>query len=103
MSERRDFNTGRHAGVLVPRLPPPSRSSWGVGEIADLPRFASWLRLAGLDFVQLLPVNEMQEGQNSPYSALSAMAIDPVCIALAEVPEFHDAGGEAALEAADRE
>ena len=103
MPERRDFNTGRHAGVLVPLFSLPSRSSWGVGEIADLPRFASWLRLAGLDFVQLLPVNEMQEGQNSPYSALSAMAIDPVFIALAGVPEFHDAGGEASLDAADRE
>ena len=93
MAERRDFHAGRHAGVLVPLFSIPSRSSWGVGEIADLARFAGWLRQAGLDFVQLLPVNEMQEGQNSPYSALSAMAIDPIFIALGDVPEFEDAGG----------
>ena len=98
MPEPRDFHAGRHAGVLVPLFSIPSRASWGVGEIADLPRFADWLRAAGLDFVQLLPINEMQEGQNSPYSALSAMAIDPIFLALDEVPEFHDAGGEASLD-----
>ena len=72
------------------------------GEIADLPILARWLETAGLDLVQLLPSNEMDEGQNSPYSALSAMAIDPVFIALRDVEEFADAGGEAALDPADR-
>ena len=96
------FQSGRHAGVLVPLFSIPSRASWGVGEIADLPQFARWLAAAGLDLVQLLPVNEMEEGQNSPYSALSAMAIDPVFIALRDVEEFADAGGEAALDPADR-
>jgi 4-alpha-glucanotransferase len=103
MAERREFHAGRHAGVLVPLSSIPSRSSWGVGEITDLARFAGWLRQAGLDFVQLLPVNEMQEGQNSPYSALSAMAIDPIFIALGEVPEFQDAGGESSLTDTDRQ
>jgi 4-alpha-glucanotransferase len=97
MHEPRDFHAGRHAGVLVPLFSIPSRASWGVGEIADLPRFAGWLRQAGLDFVQLLPTNEMQEDQSSPYSALSAMAIDPIFIALGDVPEFQEAGGEASL------
>ena len=96
------FHRGRHAGVLVPLFSIPSRESWGVGEIADLPLFARWLAAAGLDLVQLLPVNEMEEGQNSPYSALSAMAIDPVFIALRDVEEFAAAGGEAALDPADR-
>ena len=98
----RTFHHGRHAGVLVPLFSIPSRASWGVGEIADLPLFARWLSAAGLDLVQLLPVNEMEEGQNSPYSALSAMAIDPVFIALRDVEEFAEAGGEAALDPADR-
>ena len=40
MPEPRDFHAGRHAGVLVPLFSIPSRASWGVGEIADLPRFA---------------------------------------------------------------
>lgn len=102
MAER-DFHAGRHAGVLMPLSSIPSRSSWGVGEIADLARFAGWVRQAGLDFVQLLPVNEMQEGQSSPYSALSAMAIDPIFIALDAVPEFQDAGGESLFADGDRQ
>ena len=97
------FHRGRHAGVLVPLFSLPSRGGWGVGEIPDLITFARWLTGAGLDFVQLLPVNEMQEGQNSPYSALSAMAIDPVFIALPQVPEFVDRGGERVLDVASRE
>jgi 4-alpha-glucanotransferase len=102
MAEGR-FATGRHAGALVPLFSIPSRSSWGIGEIPDLPRFARWLETAGLDIVQLLPVNEMQQGQSSPYSALSAMAIDPIFIAVHEVPDFVDAGGEAALSPQDRQ
>ena len=82
------FAAGRHAGSLVPLFSIPSRHSWGIGEIPDLVTFARWLELAGLDFVQLLPLNEMQEGQSSPYSALSAMAIDPIFIAVEHIPEW---------------
>jgi 4-alpha-glucanotransferase len=96
------FNAGRHAGTLVPLFSIPSRGSWGIGEIPDLPIFARWLDVAGFDFVQLLPVNEMADGQNSPYSALSAMAIDPVYIGVGEVDEFLAAGGEGALSHEDR-
>ena len=74
-------------GVLVPLFSIPSRSSWGIGEIPDLVRLARWVDRAGMDFVQILPVNEMQDGQNSPYSALSAMAIDPIFISLSDVEE----------------
>jgi 4-alpha-glucanotransferase len=96
------FADGRHAGTLVPLFSIPSRASWGVGEITDLPLFARWLDSAGFDFVQILPVNEMADGQNSPYSALSAMAIDPIYIGVGEVEEFAAAGGEAALPPDDR-
>jgi len=103
MPEPGTFHHGRHAGILVPLFSLHTRRSWGIGAIADLPQFARWLDGAGLDFMQLLPVNEMEQGQSSPYSALSAMAIDPVFISLACVPEFADAGGEAALDGRDRE
>jgi 4-alpha-glucanotransferase len=96
------FVEGRHAGALVPLFSIPSKLSWGIGEIPDLARFARWLRHAGLDFVMLLPVNEMGDGQNSPYSALSAMAIDPVYIALADLEEFTAGGGESGLPDGDR-
>ena len=98
----RPFSHGRHTGALVPLFSIASTHSWGIGEIPDLARFAAWLRHAALDFVLLLPVNEMGDGQNSPYSALSAMAIDPLYIALADVDEFIAAGGEPGMSSADR-
>lgn len=99
---RQRFAAGRHGGVLVPLFSIPSSASWGIGEIPDLARLARWVETAGLDIIQLLPVNEMAEGQSSPYSALSAMAIDPVFISAAGIPEFEEAGGEDALPADDR-
>jgi 4-alpha-glucanotransferase len=99
----RDFLSGRHAGVLVPLFAIPTRASWGIGELADLPSFAQWMRDAGLDFVQLLPLNEMSDGQNSPYSPMSAMAIDPIFIAPGAMPDVDALGGEAMLRAPERE
>lgn len=98
----RDFCCGRHAGVVVPLFSIPSRDSWGIGEIADLPRFAEWLTSAGFSLVQLLPLNEMAHGQNSPYSALSAMAIDPLFISPARAIDVQAAGGELLLSAEER-
>ena len=97
-----NFADARHAGALIPLFSIPSRDSWGIGEISDLPRFTAWLDRCGLDFVLLLPVNEMADGQNSPYSAMSAMAIDPIYIALRDLEEFKAAGGESSLSDADR-
>lgn len=88
----------RRAGVVVPLFSIPSSGSWGIGEIADLPSLADWMRESGLSVVQLLPVNEMADGQTSPYSALSAMAIDPIFIALRDVPEFISWGGVSSLD-----
>jgi 4-alpha-glucanotransferase len=87
---------------MVPLFSIACRTGWGIGEIPDLIPFARWMARAGLRYVQLLPVNEMQEGQNSPYSALSAMAIDPIFIALSEVEDFRQAGGEDSLDHQDR-
>ena len=96
------FSSGRHAGVLVPLFSIPTARSWGIGEIADIPAFGAWLRTAGQDVVQLLPVNEMAEGQHSPYSAMSAMAVDPIYISVHALEDFSALGGEASLGAEAR-
>jgi 4-alpha-glucanotransferase len=98
----RDFFHGRHAGMLVPLFSVPSRESWGIGELGDLPRLGRWMADAGFSFLQLLPINEMAEGQNSPYSAMSAMAIDPIYISPASVPDIASLGGESMLTAGER-
>jgi 4-alpha-glucanotransferase len=97
MSESR-----RRAGLLIPLFSCPSTTSWGIGDIADLAPMTAWLAAAGQRVLQLLPLNEMAPGQQSPYSAISAMAIDPVFIALPAVPDFEAIGGERSLCAADR-
>src|SRR5436305_7113781 len=91
----------RRAGLLIPLFSCPSSSSWGIGDIGDLKPITKWLAGAGLRVLQLLPLNEMAAGQQSPYSAISAMAIDPIFINIPAVPEFQAAGGEAALSGAD--
>jgi len=99
----RDFFRGRHAGLLVPLFSLTSRESWGIGEIGDLPKLDRWMSQAGFSFIQLLPINEMAVGQNSPYSALTAMAIDPVFISPASVPEVRALGGEDVLDRLERQ
>ena len=74
-----------------------SSSSWGIGEFLDLPKFGKWLQAAGQSFVQILPITELPESQSSPYSALTAMALDPNFIALPAVDDFEALGGEAQL------
>jgi 4-alpha-glucanotransferase len=83
----------RRAGLIVPLFSCPSTQSWGIGELPDVEPMASWLTSAGLHAWQLLPLNEMAPGQQSPYSAISAMAIDPVFIHLPGIPDFEAIGG----------
>jgi len=93
----------RRAGLLITLFSCTSTASWGIGDIADVEPTTAWLASAGLRVLQLLPLNEMAPGQQSPYSAISAMAIDPIFIHLPWVPEFEALGGEDALPPPDRD
>ncbi|MEX2273604.1 MAG: 4-alpha-glucanotransferase [Vicinamibacterales bacterium] len=87
----------RTAGVLLPLFSMRSSTSWGIGEFADVRPFSEWMHGAGLSLLQLLPINAMSPGQNSPYSALSSAALDPIFIAPEAVASFTRAGGISAL------
>ena len=89
----------RRAGVLMPLFSCPGTTSWGIGDIGDLGPACAWLAGARQRVLQLLPINEMAPSQQSPYSAISAMAIDPLFISVAAVPEFE---GESSLSREDR-
>jgi len=88
----------RRAGLLVPLFSIPSTRSWGIGEIGDLEAICPWLARAGQRLLLMLPINEMPVNEASPYSALSAMAIDPQFISIWAVEDFAALGGEEALE-----
>jgi 4-alpha-glucanotransferase len=105
MIDTPDSSSSRRAGLLLPLFSMTSSRSWGIGDISDMAAMAPWLRMAGLRALQLLPLNDMASGQNSPYSALTAMATDPIYLAVDDVPEVRagavvlDEGEEAQLEA----
>jgi 4-alpha-glucanotransferase len=89
--------------VLLPLFSAASDEGWGIGEIPDLVTLAAWHRRAGLDFLLMLPVNELApSGHHSPYATVSAMAIDPIYLRLADVPDFVAAGGVDRLTAEQR-
>jgi len=77
----------------------PSSRSWGIGEFGDLVRIGEWLDRAGQRVLLMLPLSEMPPEETSPYSSLSAMALDPQFITLDDVEDFQAIGGEPALEA----
>ena len=80
----------RRAGISVPLFSLRSTRSWGIGEIGDIPFMAEWLRGANQSVLQILPLNELAPSESSPYSALSAMAIDPQFISVWMLEEGAD-------------
>jgi 4-alpha-glucanotransferase len=89
--------------VLVPLFSLVSHRSWGVGEFLDLPAFARWGQSAGQSFVQVLPMLEIPDHQTSPYSALTAMALDPIYISIEQIDDFQALGGVSQFSSDDRD
>jgi len=77
----------RRGGILVPLSSLLSRYSFESGDIHSLYPLAEFAKEVGFSIIQLLPLNDTGFG-TSPYSAISAFAIDPLYISL------HDLGIE---------
>lgn len=93
----------RAAGILIPLFSLRSERNWGIGDIADLEPYTAWLAEAHQGLLQVLPVNEISPGETSPYSSMSAFALDPLYIAVDQVEDFQELGGEAWLDGPRRE
>lgn len=82
-------DTWRGAGVAIPVFSLRSAQSFGVGEFTDLKRLADWCQQAGLKIIQILPVNDTTSthtwADSYPYSAISAFALNPIYLNLADV------------------
>src|SRR5213595_1818462 len=72
----------RIAGILVPLFALRGENDLGIGDLGALREFIGWASEGGFKLVQLLPINETG-GDNSPYNAISAMAIEPTTLHLA--------------------
>lgn len=88
----------RRAGLLMPLFSCPSSTSWGIGDIGDIATVVEWMADAGVHVWQMLPLNAVALGEQSPYASLSAMALDPVYIQMSAVEDFTAHGGEPSLD-----
>jgi 4-alpha-glucanotransferase len=70
------------AGVLAPLFALRGEVDLGIGDIAALREFIDWAAGIGFKLLQLLPINEIG-ADNSPYNAISAIAIEPTTVHLA--------------------
>ena len=79
----------RGAGVAIPVFSLRSTRSFGTGEFTDLPALADWAKSVGLKLIQLLPINDTSATgtwvDSYPYSAISAFALNPMYLNVAEV------------------
>ncbi|MFK7987696.1 MAG: 4-alpha-glucanotransferase [Sandaracinaceae bacterium] len=87
----------RTAGLLFPLFSVRCRTDWGVGEFSSFARLVPALCRARLNVLMTLPLLEPSPGQESPYSPVSAFALDPIYVSLDEVPEMIALGGREAL------
>ncbi|MGE5208265.1 MAG: 4-alpha-glucanotransferase [Alphaproteobacteria bacterium] len=86
------------AGVLAPLFALRGQDDLGIGDVGGLREFIDWVAENGFKLVQLLPINETG-ADNSPYNAISAMAIEPttVCVAPNSPPDLPREDFEAEL------
>ena len=70
------------AGILVPLFALRGENDLGIGDVAALHEFIEWAGAIGFGLVQLLPINEIGR-DNSPYNAISSVAIEPMTLHLA--------------------
>ncbi|MBI5015249.1 MAG: 4-alpha-glucanotransferase [Deltaproteobacteria bacterium] len=81
---------GRLWGINVPLYGVRSSTNWGVGDFADLRAAVDWAADLGADFVGLLPLHALFDEAPyglSPYYPASRLFLNPVYIAVDDVPE----------------
>ena len=88
----------RRAGVNVPLFSLPEHERAGASASFRTSRpFRDGCSAAASTELMVLPLGTMPDGETSPYSATSTLAIDPIYISLDDVIDFTRAGGIDAL------
>ena len=77
----------RRLGILVPVFSLRSEADLGVGDTRAMREMVDWAAEHRVGFLQLLPINETG-GDNSPYNAISSVALDPLLLDLESIPEI---------------
>ena len=69
------------AGILEPVFAIRTETDLGIGDTEGVRQMIGWCHRHGLNIFQTLPINEISD-DNSPYNAISSLAIEPTTIAL---------------------
>jgi 4-alpha-glucanotransferase len=69
------------AGILEPVFAMRTDNDLGVGDTDGVRQMIDWCHRHGLGILQVLPINETSD-DNSPYNAISSMALEPTTIAV---------------------
>jgi 4-alpha-glucanotransferase len=93
------FDLGRRAGLLLP-LSLVRGPDGDLGSLGDAGRIAGWLLTSHCTLWQLLPLNEVAPGQDSPYAASSSCALEPLYVDLRDLPDLDALTGEEEAELA---
>ncbi|MDR1786532.1 MAG: 4-alpha-glucanotransferase [Spirochaetaceae bacterium] len=86
----------RPCGTAAPLGALRTKNTCGIGEFPSLEALADFCVPAGLRLIQLLPVNDTGT-DSSPYSALSAFALNPVYISIENLPEYKKGSAQGEL------
>lgn len=88
-SQWKRIGVRHHHGINIPLFSLRTKQSCGIGEYTDLLPLLPWCKAIGLDVIQLLPLNDVGH-DTSPYSALSAFALNPANLGLAHLPYINE-------------
>ncbi|MBT8044973.1 MAG: 4-alpha-glucanotransferase [Verrucomicrobiae bacterium] len=77
----------RRLGVLIPVFSLRRDDDLGVGDTRALRGMVDWAAEHRVGFLQLLPINETG-ADNSPYNAISSVALDPLLLEMEAIPEI---------------
>src|SRR6266516_7613429 len=69
------------AGILEPVFAIRTEDDLGIGDTDGVRQMIDWCHRHRLNVFQTLPINETSD-DNSPYNAISSLAIDPATIAV---------------------
>ena len=80
------------AGILCPVFSIRSEDDLGVGDTDGVRQLIDWCHRHQMSILQVLPINETSD-DNSPYNAISSMALDPTTIAISHkhIPDLSPA------------
>ena len=80
------------AGILEPVFAIRTEEDLGIGDTEGVRQMIDWCHRHRLSILQTLPINEISD-DNSPYNALSSLAIEPATIAISPAPHPGPAAG----------